>query len=193
MTDDPFPTIDADRLDRGGWVLAERTSETVFALPSFRVEGHTRLYEHPGSEAAEGSDGAGGVDGTGPPRRFFFATRLDFEPPLSRLASTSLLPVVRSRATRAFVADLEDRGLEGVKRKGTRRTRTDAGERVRLTRHAARIDVDEGSADVEAWCGVWLHEGEFRAAGGAFPTAGIDGLDPHGDREELFALVRGVE
>lgn len=193
MADGPFPTTDADRLDRSGWVLDERTSETAFALPSFRVEGHTLLYEHPGPEiGAEGSDGVNGAGGAGPPRRFFFATRLAFEPPLSGLASTGLLPMVRSRTMRAFVADLEDRGIEGVTRRGTRRTRTDAGERVRLTRYAARIDVDERSA-VEAWCGVWLNEGSFRVAGGAFPTAGVGDLDVEGSREELFSLIRAVE
>lgn len=190
MPADPFPTVATERLEEGAWHLAERTSETVFTLPSFRVEGHTLLYEHLGPE---GSDGTDGIGSTGPPRRFFFATRLAFEPPLSGLASASLLPMVRSRATRAFVTDLEDRGLEDVNRRGTRRTRTDAGERIRLTRYAARIDVDGASANVEAWCGVWLHEGSFRVAGGAFPTDGIGDFDPEKSRRELFSLIRAVE
>lgn len=197
MTDDPFPTIHADRLDRDGWILDERTSERLFSLPVVRVEGHTLLYEHPdpgiGAEGTSRANGTNGAGGAGPPLRFFFATRLVFEPPLSGLASTSLLPMVRSRATRAFVDDLENRGLEDVTRKGDRRIRTDADERVRLTRYTARIDLDGTSADLEAWCGVRLHEGSFRVAGGAFPTAGIDGLDPEGYREELFALIRAVE
>ncbi|MCL7418627.1 MAG: hypothetical protein M8354_12425 [Halalkalicoccus sp.] len=192
MSDEPFPTVDSARLDMAGWVLNERTSETVFSLSGLDVEGHTVLYEQPtirNQIREESEDGA--LD---QPWCFFFATRLAFEPPLVGIGPMAVFPMVLSNARREFVADLEDRGFEAVNRGRTQRVRTDSGDRVRLTKYAARFQTTDLDAGIEAWFGVWIHEGEFRIAGGAYPTGGLPvDLDPSAYREDLLDLLRSVE
>lgn len=191
MPDDPFPEVPADRLSRGDWRLLKRTSETPFSMPTIRVEGHTLLYEQPAlREAVRAAFEDGDL-----PWRFFFATRLSFVPPLvSAVGPLSPFPAVLAEARRAFRRELRERGFEDVERGRVRRIRTDAGERARLTKYAARFETGGVSAVVEAWLAVWIHEGEFRLAGGAYPASGLGSvaLDPSSYREELIALIRGV-
>lgn len=191
MSDDAFPTVDTDRLETAGWVLAERTEDTLFSLASVRVDGRTLLYEHPDlrrrlRETSEEGD---------LPWRFFFATRLTFTPPLAPgIGPMSVFPMVLSESRREFVADLEGRGFEAVERGRTQRIRTDSGDRVRLTKYTARFEAGGIDARVEAWFGVWISSGEFRVTGGAYPVSGLPvDLDPTAYREELLALLRSVE
>lgn len=191
MSDDPYPDIPAGRLSNDGWRRVERTSETLFSLPAFRVEGHTLLYERPDlREAIRATSEAADL-----PWRFFFATRLSFRPPLAPgIGTLSLLPTVLGAARREFAADLRERGFEAVERGRSRRLLVDAGERARLTPYEARFDVGTLEVGIAAWLAVWVHEGEFRIAGGAYPTSGLDpvALEPDRYREELFALIRRV-
>lgn len=192
MSDDPFPTVVSGRLDTGGWVLDERTSETVFSLSAVRVEGHTLLYEQPTLRHRLGKT----LEEGDLPWRFFFATRLTFSPPLTpKIGPMGVFPLVHSKARRKFVSDLGQRGFEGIDRGRTQRIRTDLGARIRLTKYAARFETGELDARIEAWFGVWIHEGEFRVAGGAYPVGGVPEIDltPSTYREELLDLFRGVE
>lgn len=190
MTDDRFPTIDADRLDRDGWVLVERTTERLFSLPVVRVDGYTMLYEQPAlRERVADLDPAGDL-----PWRFVFATRLAFDPPLAPgVGPMSVFPSVLSESRRAFAADLEDRGFEAVDRGRTQRLRTESGDRARLTKYTARFDAGDLDARIEAWFGVWTRGNEFRVAGGAYPVSGLPEIDPAAYRDELLALLRSVE
>ncbi|KYH27491.1 hypothetical protein HAPAU_01590 [Halalkalicoccus paucihalophilus] len=189
MAGDPFPTVASECLDE--WTLDERTSETVFSLSGLDVEGHTALYERTDIRRAvrEATDGA--LD---QPWRFFFATRLTFDPPLAGVGPLAVFPMVLSNARREFVDDLERQGFEAVERGRTQRVRADSGDRIRLTKYAAGFETREVDAGIEAWFGVWIHGGEFRIAGGAYPTSGLPvDLDPPAYREELLDLIRSVE
>lgn len=191
MTDDLFPDVPEERLSSGGWRRVERTSETLFGLPALRVEGYTLVYERPDLREAVRE----AFEGVDLPWRFFFATRLSFSPPLpAGIGALSLLPTVLVAARKQFAADLRERGFETVERGRSRRLHTDAGDRARLTSYDARFDAGAMGADVEAWLAVWVREGEFRLAGGVYPTSGLGPVtvEPERYREALFELIRGV-
>ncbi|ADJ15976.1 hypothetical protein [Halalkalicoccus jeotgali] len=189
MAGDPFPTVASELLDE--WTLDGRTTETVFSMSGLDVEGHTALYERADLRGPVRDATDGGLD---QPWRFFFATRLTFDPPLMGIGPMAVFPMVLSNARRAFVADLEARGFEAVERGRTQRVRTDSGDRVRLTKYTARFAAGGVDAGIEAWFGVWTHSGEFRVAGGAYPVSGLPiDLDPVAYRAELLAILRSVE
>jgi hypothetical protein len=207
MNDPPTdaPNVPTDRLDAGDWALAEDTTETLFSLPTGRVQGRTLLYEDATLRKTIRTATDGNLD---MPWRFFFTTRLSFLPPLApRIGPTTILPTVMNQARRRFAADLEDRGFRRVKRGRTQRTRTASGERIRLTKYTARISVErygeQYDIDIDGWVGVWIRSGEFRLAGGAYPTSGFDAvLDttdverntaPNEYRDDLLGLIRAVE
>lgn len=191
MSDDPYPDVPVDRLSNDGWTRVERTVEALFSLPTLRVEGYTLLYER--SDLREAVRAAfGEVD---LPWRFFFATRLSFSPPLPpAVGAFSLFPTVLTAARREFAADLRERGFEAVTRERSQRIHVETGDRARLTPYEARFDAGEVAAEIAAWLAVWVHAGEFRIAGGAYPTSGLGSmtLEPDRYREELFELIRGV-
>lgn len=139
--------------------------------------------------------GSGGVREVDLPWRFFFATRLSFRPSLPPgIGAFSLLPTVLGAARREFAADLRERGFEAVERGRNRRIHVEADERARLIPYEARFDVGTFEAGITAWLAVWDRGGEFRIAGGAYPTSGLGSvsLEPDRYREELFALICGV-
>ncbi|GAA0457487.1 hypothetical protein MUK72_11935 [Halococcus dombrowskii] len=206
MADIRAPSVPDDRLD--GWTMVEETTETLFALPTMRVRGHTLVYEDgPLREALRAAD-----DALDMPWRFFFATRLAFRPPLAPgIGTASVLPTVATELRRSFASDLEDRGFRAVERGRKQRMRTDAGDRARLTKYTARYAVERNGSDrddgdhdiaIEGWVAVWTRRSGFRIAGGAYPiqgfavlceSAGIDLDDPNAYREELLGLLRAVE
>jgi hypothetical protein len=183
---DRFPRVTGDI---EGWTEADRRTETVFRLPTATIEGHTLLFEdeRTGTEGEE-------LDG---PWRFFFATRLTFSPPLAPgIGPASVYPTVASESARSFADRLAERGFEGVDRGRSQRVRVDTGERARLRKYTARYEPPSGDPmDVEGWTAVWVHDGEFRFAGGAFPTSSVPGPggDPSRFRDELLDLIRSVE
>lgn len=196
-----LPTVSDDLLDDGGWSLVEEREETLFRLPTAQVRGYTALYED--GDLRERVRAAADIDRQW---RFFFATRLSFVPPLAPgVGPAMLMPTVRSEANRQFAGDLRERGFEAVSRGRTERIRVRSGERAQLQSFEARLPVDAAGVtplDVEGWLGVWTTSGEFRLAGGAYPTdlpglgeaLDVPGLPDAGDcREELWRLVRAVE
>ena len=188
----------AGRLEASGWALAEESTETLFELSAVRVEGHTRVYED--AELRRAVREAAGVDQL---CRFFFATVLEFSPPLAPGVAPMVRPTVASEARREFANDLEGRGFVDVDRGRTRRVRVDSGARARLTDYRAvyPLHADEASVDlrVRGFLAVWLDD-EFRIAGGAYPESGLADLladadvEPDGSayREELLELIRAV-
>jgi hypothetical protein len=179
---DPYPTVDPD----DAWRESER-SRSVLADPGpTRVLGHTLLFEPVEDAAVAGAD------------RFAFASALSFEAPLPPGVAPSVRPMVVSAAEAAFADRLRERGLANVDRGRRDRLRTDAGRRARLRRFDAEYDTDGDSppVPVEGWLAVWAVDGQFRVAGGAYPTGDPDGdaaVSPGRYREELLAFVRGVE
>lgn len=215
----PYPSVPHDRLLEDGWELRSRTEETVFRLPAASVVGYTLLYEDArlrgaieATDAVEPPAGAGEdhlvtADGDGT-WRFFFATRLSFQPPLAPgIGPASLRPTVASQAKRTFAADLESRGFESVESGRGQRFRTDSGDRGRLRKFTAHLPLGGGEStpdriDVEGWLAVWTTDGAFRIAGGAYPASGIEAIlgsasdapptDPGAFREELLSAIRAV-
>ncbi|EMA49048.1 MULTISPECIES: hypothetical protein [Halococcus] len=200
-----MPSVPDERLAEGGWERAEDSTETVFQLSAVRVEGHTLVYEDANRRDAIETASDGGLDG---PWRFFFATRLTFRPPLAAGVGPAMIrPTVVAEARRAFVDRLEDRGFRAIDRSRTERMWTESGDRARLTKYTARHAIAtsdyDGEIAIEAWLAVWIHEGSFRIAGGAYPKQGFDALlavlgveytfDPAADREELLELLRAVK
>ena len=200
-----MPSVPDERLAEGGWKLVGDTTETLFRLATVAVEGHTLVYEDGDRRAAIETASDGELDG---PWRFFFATRLAFRPPLASGVGLAMIrPTVTAEARRAFVADLEARGFRSIDRRRTERMRTEAGDRTRLTNYTARYAVESSAYDgpvaIKAWLAIWVCNGAFRIAGGAYPTRGFDDLlaalgierevDPTTDREELLELLRAVE
>ena len=77
-TDPAYPDVPTDQLRDGGWELVDESVETVFQLPTARVEGATKVYD--AVETREAVRNAIGLDHQW---RFFFATALSFTPPLA--------------------------------------------------------------------------------------------------------------
>lgn len=198
MTFPPAPSLPP--IDERGWERTDEREEVRFELPTMRVLAHTLVYED--AELRARVREVTGVDHTW---RFFFATRLAFDPPLPPLTgNASVYGSVRSEARDAFVDDLRDRGITRIDRGRTERTRTETGDRVSLTsyRGTYRLKSDgESPVDVPVAgvLGVWTHDGDFRLAGGCYPDqslsvtlSGAPETAPNAFRTELVDLVRGT-
>ncbi|WP_152041237.1 hypothetical protein [Salinigranum salinum] len=198
MARPPAPSVPP--LDERGWALVEERQDVRFELPTMRVLAHTLVYDD--ADLRDRVREATGVDHHW---RFFFATRLGFEPPLPPLTGTaSVYGSVRSESRRAFVADLRDRGVDDVERARSERMRTETGDRVSVTRYRGRfrLDLDDGdpvSVPVAGLLGVWTHDGTFRLAGGWYPDQSLASVlddapatDPNRFRNDLVDLVRGT-
>ena len=228
MTDAPrgsddYPAVPHDRLVEAGWELRSKSEETVFRVAAASVVGYTLVYNDSGLRAATEAVGTGGALGgpadgdriveTGEKEegslwRFFFATRLAFQPSLAPgIATASVRPTVASQARRTFADDLEARGFEAVESGRRQRLRTESGERAQLRKFTAVLPLAAGTADrldVEGWLAVWATGGSFRVAGGAYPVGGLDDLleplpaaetpptDPGTFREGLLDAIRAV-
>lgn len=199
------PPAVPDRLEGDGWKLVEDEVETLFSLPTARVEGHTRVYED--ADLRGQVREATGVDHMW---RFFFATRVSFTPSLA----PGLAPMVRSTVTNearsSFAEDLGARGFDEI-RQGKTKSVDVASVRARVTPFRATfpIPVDEAghadgageserSLDVRAYLAVWDEGGEFVIVGGAYPSGlteflgGAVETDGEGYRQELLDLIRSV-
>ncbi|MFY4811922.1 hypothetical protein ACOJIV_04320 [Haloarcula sp. AONF1] len=202
MPADPaFPDVPADRLRDGGWELVDESVETVFELPTARVEGATKVYD--AAETREAVQDAVGLDHQW---RFFFATALSFTPPLAPgIGPAMILPTVRSEAQSAFADELAGRGFESIERGRQERVRVDSGDRARLRTYSAELDLEpvDATLSITGWVGVWHGDG-FRIAAGAYPDRSLATLlnvenppeplrrTPSDYRTELLALIRAV-
>jgi hypothetical protein len=191
---DPQPPTVRAAMD--GWWLVDEYVETVFELVAASVRGHTAVYED--RTVVEAATAAGLPE---LPWRFLFVTRLEFSPPLvPGVGPAAIHGTVAREAASSFADTLRERGFERVERGRRERIRTDTGERARLTRFGAVYRPDDAATvDVEGWLAVWVHDGEFRLAGGAYPVdlAAVEGvdadrLDRARLREGLLDLIRAV-
>ncbi|WP_246987234.1 hypothetical protein [Halorientalis marina] len=199
-----FPAVPDGRLD--GWTRTDAFSETVFELSAVSVEGHTVIYEDDRLRTAVRE--ATGVDRMW---RFFFATRLEFSPPLPPgVGPMAVFSTVASQADDRFVDILAERGFRSVSRGRRERVRVETGGRARLRKYTAVLDVDAGDDAIDlqtaGMLAVWTVDGEFRLAGGAYPSrpladvlriedSGVDELTAAGEnrfREDLLGVIRAV-
>jgi hypothetical protein len=199
-TDPAYPDVPTDQLRDGGWELVDESVETVFQLPTARVEGATKVYD-----AAETREAVRDAIGFDHQWRFFFATALSFTPPLAPgIGPTMILPTVRSEAQSAFADELADRGFESVERGRRERVRVDSGDRARLRTYSAELDLAvDATLSITGWVGVWHGDG-FRIAAGAYPDRSLATLlnvedppeplqrTPSDYRSELLDLIRAV-
>lgn len=200
-TDPAFPDVPTDQLRDGGWEVVDESVETVFQLPTARVEGATKVYDD--AETREAVRDEVGFDHQW---RFFFATALSFTPPLAPgIGPAMILPTVRSEAQSAFADELADRGFESVERGRRERVRVDSGDRARLRTYNAELDLEAAGAmlPITGWVGVWHGDG-FRIAAGAYPDQSLSSLlaienppetlqrAPSDYRAELLDLIRAV-
>ncbi len=188
---DPYPDVDpADH-----WTETTR-ERTVLADPGpTTVTGSTVVYED-----RDLADAFGDVDGPAP-TRFAFATALSFDPGLAPgLGVATVRPTVVQSADGAFADRLRERGLSAVERGRRDRLRTDTDDRARLRRFTAEYRPTESAAEppvaIEGFLAVWTVDGQFRVAGGAYPTSELPD-DPRvgspGEyREDLLSFLRGV-
>jgi hypothetical protein len=167
-----------------------------------RVVAHTRLYED--ADLRDAARERLGIDRLW---RFFFATRLEFEPPLAPgIGPAMVRSTVSKEAKREFAADLAERGFRDVSRGRGQRMRTATGDRASITKYDAsyRLDpasgtdstgetsesegsgtssTDRGHLPVTGWLAIWVHENAFRLAGGAYPERSLaDVLDVADER-----------
>lgn len=180
MTDD-YPTTATD----GPWRESDRERSVLADSGPTRVVGHTLVFA-PADDAPSAAAA----------RRFAFASALSLDAGLPPGIAPTVRPMVESAAERTFAQRLRERGLADVERGRRDRLRTDAGRRARLRRFTATYRPDDtgDSLAVEGWLAVWSTAGEFRVAGGAYPTELPDcDAAPGRYREELLAFVRGVE
>jgi len=198
----PAPAVPEAQLS-DGWERVDSSVETLFELDraGIRVQGHTLVYEDRPLREAVRATTDGQVNQTW---RFFFATRLTFEPPLpTGVGLQMVLPAVRSEARRHFVDDLRARGFESIEQGRREKLRTRGGTTVRLQQVSGSFTPPtvEGPLPIEGWVGVWS-DGGLYVAGGAYPAtpltesfAGDDAIldrDPGTYRDELYRVLRGV-
>lgn len=176
-------TVLADGL-LDGWALSEDTTETLFSLPTARVEGHTLVYED-----AELRARVRETHEADHPWRFVFVTEVRFSPPLAPGGAAMVKPTLVVEAGTRFAEDLRERGLRGVE-KGRTETMRVGGTRARLSDFRAAYELGGEAVPIRGWLAVW-EDGDFRVAGGAYPEASLGGLfDPTKYRTELLELLR---
>lgn len=168
MADPLAPEPPVERLD--GWTQVEAELETLFRTPGVRVDGRTVVYEN--------SD---------EPSRFFFASALQFVPPLPPGTAPFVMPTVIEQAREAFADRLRDRGATTVAYGSSSRIEVESGTRATLIPYRAHFP-DHPEA-VEGRLAIWRTDA-FRIAGGAYPAG-----EPETERyrEELLTLLCAVE
>jgi len=196
------PSVPEERL--ADWRRAETVTDTPFSAPGLTVTAHVQLYEDTRLRATV-------RDRTGVDRswRFFLATRLELTP--RPPVTGALRGLVASRAAHGFADRLESHGFERVERVERRSLRV-GDDDARLFGYDARCRVEGITLSVDGWLAVWAPDRDFRLAGGAYPTAVVEGedgsgnesaraetaaaladcLDPAVFRAELLELIRGV-
>ncbi len=160
MTTPPPPNVPETLL--ADWEHTDKTVESLFSLPGVSVEGHTYVYERK--------------------QRFFFASRLSFQPPLPASIETAIEPTVLSAAE----SQLEDRLLD----RGGTVVSFDSQQPVEINGTPGRAitfeSEHERGAVFEGQLAVTRPDG-LRVAGGAYPAGASDG------RETLWRLIANVE
>jgi hypothetical protein len=192
-------------LETEGWVETETSVETVFSLPSLDVRTATVQYEDEATREALADATDGAIDIC---PRFFAGTRLVFEPPLPPgVSATAIAPMIRTETRARFRRQLRERGLVDIDRESSQRVRVGGGNRDRVTKYSATIQLNTVGQDlpVACWVTSWTTRQEATVVTGGHPRVrfasylDLDSEDDHltksGEsyREEFFSLLRAVE
>jgi len=180
------PQVTAEGIEE--WECVEASVDTLFDLPVVAVEGYTLVYED--AALRERLLRATGEDVT----RFFFATRLAFDPALSPRVEALLYRTVASAAQGAFADRLADRGLTDIQRAGRRKLAPGDKKRASAAAFTADYDITGTELPIEGLIAVWRDDG-FTIAGGAYPVADAGfGVEIEAERyeTELVELIQGV-
>lgn len=189
------PAVPADLL--AGWRETEATVTRPFDARVVTVDAHTVVYDDDDlrDRLAETADVSGRW-------RFFVAARLSLSPQVG--SSRALTRLVADRAHDGFADRLAERGLEQVRRRGTRQE-TVADTDARVADYEAVYDPGPVSVRTSARIAVRPAEEGYRLAGGAYPTAVRGSTDPETGEavaaaleperfdDELTALIDAVE
>ncbi|WP_255196374.1 hypothetical protein [Halorarius litoreus] len=142
------PTVSEERLSAGGW---ERIDAETFteSFAGTTASGHTLQFEDAKLREAITEQTLGAV---GRELSVFFATRIEFSPPLDNLplgvGRDSVLSETESYAREDFRSRLEERGLIDIEVVEETTLTVDSGAEADLVEYCATLPLDDFSFDV---------------------------------------------
>lgn len=187
----PAPVVPGTELEAGGWVRTDRRRETVFeaeVAPGVTVaaRAHTLTYEDR-ILRAEIAEKTLGTIAFAPSS--FFASRLDFSPPIDDVpngeARRAVQERVKEHAKEAFAERLRGYGLTDVRLVETDEVEVDTGETATRYRYEATYAFDDieftmeggpsitipgDSLAIDGWLAVWRRGNSTRLVGGGYPA-----------------------
>ena len=187
----PAPVVPADALAERGWERIERNRETVLKRkvgPGVTVTGtaHTLTYEDAALREEIERKTLGSIDFA---PSSFFATRLDFSPPVDDIPDSSERDEVNERITELSKSRFEERlrgyGLTDVRETGAEELTVETGETATLHRYGATyafddlvfstpdgptITIEGDSLAIDAWLAIWRRNDATLIAGGGYPA-----------------------
>lgn len=187
----PAPSVPGEKLASGGWVRTDQRRETVFeeeVAPGTTVaaDAHTLTYEDEVLRTDVEEKTLGNIAFA---PSSFFASRLDFSPPIDDVPNETARKKVQDRvkehANEEFAKRLREYGLTDVARVETTEIEVDTGETAALYRYEATYAFDDitftveggpsitipgDSLAIDGWLAVWRRGDSNRIAGGGYPA-----------------------
>lgn len=187
----PAPVVPADALAERGWKQVERSKGTVFSesvAPGVTVTAtaHTLAYEDADLRREVKAKTLDAIDFA---PSSFFASRLDFSPPVDDVPNESARAKVQRRVEESSKSRFEERlrgyGLTDVRGIGTEELAVETGETATLHAYGATyafddmtfstpggptITIEGDSLDVDAWLAIWRRDDATLLAGGGYPA-----------------------
>ena len=187
----PAPVVPADALAERGWEKIEQHRETVLKRkigPGVTVTGtaHTLTYEDAALRKDVREKTLGSIDFA---PSSFFASRLDFSPPVDDISDSTERDRIGERITTISKSRFEKRlrgdGLTDVRETGTEELTVETGETATLYRYDATyafddlvfstpdgptITIEGDSLAIDAWLAIWRRNDATLLAGGGFPA-----------------------
>lgn len=187
----PAPVVPSDALAERGWERIEQRRGTVLKRevgPGVTVTGtaHTLTYEDAALRADVREKTLGSIDFA---PSSFFASRLDFSPPVDDIPDSAERDRVNEQITANSKSRFEKRlrksGLTDVRETGTEELTVETGETATLHRYAATyafddlvfstpdgptITIEGDSLAIDAWLAIWRRNDATLLAGGGYPA-----------------------
>jgi len=177
----PPPVVSDQRLESGGWEQVDETTDTS-RYAGVSATKHTLTFNDANLSEALEEQTLGSVKTE---LSVFFASRVEFSPPLDGLplgiGRREVMDATGRNAKAEFETRLEENGLTDITEAGESTLTVDTGEEANLVEYDAvfpmddyRFDVTEGRTieiegqpiDVAGWLAVWHHDGSALVAGG---------------------------
>ena len=187
----PAPVVPEDALDERGWKRIAKRRGTVLKRrvgPGVTVTGtaHTLTYEDAALRRELKAKTLGAIDFA---PSSFFASRLDFSPPVDDIPDSSERDAVNERITTLSKSRFEKRlrgsGLTDVRETGSEPLAVETGETATRYRYAATyafddlvfetpdgptIRIEGDSLAIDAWLAIWRRNDATLIAGGGYPA-----------------------